>query len=545
MTVTVTLSAPFDMTVVDFEALFDGKGTATLESATQFDTSLGGHNFVFTGTDFHDYYQGVPLFGTVTNYTIDNIVTVTGLNDSLEAITNTGWAFYYDHATVNGSSGNDVLAVGGYTTGFGNGGDDTIDTVYDYATVDGGVGDDIINGYSGEDGLPHDTTALYSDATGGVKVNLTVTTVQDVGGGLGHDTLRFIVNLVGSQFNDRLTGESHDNILDGNGGRDILVGGAGNDTLIAYDATDTISGGPGHDILEYKLDGPLIVDLAATTKSVEDVVGTNDSDVITASSTGVRLEGLDGNDTLTGGAGNDTLYGGHGDDAMDGGGGRNIATYELSHNAVTVDLSITGPQFTGAYAGTDTLTNIQLLFGSAHDDVLTGDSHANVLIGDAGNDILNGGAGNDVLEGGNGQDTLTGGAGADTFIFDRNGFDRYGMRTGTPISTVTAPDLVTDFAAGRDHFEVSYNDKPILPGSVGFVSGALSAATFEHDMDAILTGVGSFDALLITGNSGDRANHVYLVVNVGSLAPDESDKDIVIELGPASHLTSFSASDFI
>ena len=69
---------------------------------------------------------------------------------------------------------------------------------------------------------------------------------------------------------------------------------------------------------------------------------------------------------------------------------------------MTVSLAITAPPRTPIGAGTDTLTSIENLTGSAFDDTLTGDADANVLSGRDGDDTLNGGAGNDTLDGGDG-----------------------------------------------------------------------------------------------------------------------------------------------
>jgi Ca2+-binding RTX toxin-like protein len=59
--------------------------------------------------------------------------------------------------------------------------------------------------------------------------------------------------------------------------------------------------------------------------------------------------------------------------------------------------------------GSDTLTDIENLTGSAFNDVLTGDANANAL---------SGGAGNDTIDGGAGVDTLTGGIGDDAYVVD-------------------------------------------------------------------------------------------------------------------------------
>lgn len=115
--------------------------------------------------------------------------------------------------------------------------------------------------------------------------------------------------------------------------------------------------------------------------------------------------GEDGNDTLIGGAGVDWFEGGAGNDTINGGGGTDRALYSEATSGVTVDLAITGAQDTIG-AGTDTLTGIEELLGSAHDDNLTGDGFVNYLEGGAGNDLMTGGGGNDRIVGGDGSNDV-------------------------------------------------------------------------------------------------------------------------------------------
>ena len=56
------------------------------------------------------------------------------------------------------------------------------------------------------------------------------------GGGLGNDTLSGIENLIGSAYDDFLTGDGNDNVLRASKGHDHLDGGAGNDTADFSDA---------------------------------------------------------------------------------------------------------------------------------------------------------------------------------------------------------------------------------------------------------------------------------------------------------------------
>ena len=73
---------------------------------------------------------------------------------------------------------------------------------------------------------------------------------------------------------------------------------------------------------------------------------------------------------------------------------------------MTVSLAAGGSVSGGDAAG-DTLTSIENLTGSAHDDTLYGDVGANVLHGGGGIDWLVGGGGDDTLEGGPGADTAS------------------------------------------------------------------------------------------------------------------------------------------
>eukprot|EP00456_Euglypha_rotunda_P092554 TRINITY_DN9753_c0_g1_i3.p1 TRINITY_DN9753_c0_g1~~TRINITY_DN9753_c0_g1_i3.p1 ORF type:complete len:157 (-),score=49.37 TRINITY_DN9753_c0_g1_i3:11-481(-) len=111
-------------------------------------------------------------------------------------------------------------------------------------TLIGGLGADLLNGGAGNDvmdGGTHTDTVTYVDATAGVTVSLAISGAQDTGGS-GIDTLIGIERLIGSGFDDGLSGDAGNNYLTGNTGNDILEGGAGN---------DLIDGGAGNDTASY------------------------------------------------------------------------------------------------------------------------------------------------------------------------------------------------------------------------------------------------------------------------------------------------------
>lgn len=163
---------------------------------------------------------------------------------------------------------------------------------------------------------------------------------------------------------------------------------------------------------------------------VDIINGDDDNDIIHGNGSGDLLVGGSGNDSLfgeagvdylNGGTGADTLEGGGDDDTIDGGGLGPVATsavdmvsYLSALSAVTIDLGISGSQNTGAAsAGTDTISNVQGVIGSAFGDTLTASAQGSVLSGDAGVDYLYGASGNDWLLGGADGDWMYGRAGDD------------------------------------------------------------------------------------------------------------------------------------
>jgi Ca2+-binding RTX toxin-like protein len=107
---------------------------------------------------------------------------------------------------------------------------------------DGGAGADAFTGNGGTD------TVTYANATGYVIADMT-TTVGSYGDAAG-DTFATIETLIGSDFNDVMTGGTGNDTLFGGKGTDTLTGGAGNDILVGGLGNDLLSGGLGADIYQ-------------------------------------------------------------------------------------------------------------------------------------------------------------------------------------------------------------------------------------------------------------------------------------------------------
>ena len=134
--------------------------------------------------------------------------------------------------TLNGGAGNDVLIGGdGNDKLYGGDGNDLLI---------GGNGNDLLDGGAGND------TASYAGAGAGVTVSLALAGEQNtIGAGL--DKLVSIENLIGSNYDDKLTGDDHANTLIGGLGNDVLIGGGGDDLLIGGPGNNTLTGGAGSD----------------------------------------------------------------------------------------------------------------------------------------------------------------------------------------------------------------------------------------------------------------------------------------------------------
>jgi Ca2+-binding RTX toxin-like protein len=105
--------------------------------------------------------------------------------------------------------------------------------------LDGGAGADTFIGNGGSDWVS------YRTASTGVVANMQ-STVGSAGDAF-NDTFDTIENLVGSAFNDTLTGDANANSIYGGAETDVLSGAAGSDTINGESGNDYLIGGAGSD----------------------------------------------------------------------------------------------------------------------------------------------------------------------------------------------------------------------------------------------------------------------------------------------------------
>lgn len=357
-------------------------------------------------------------------------------------------------AVADGSDGNDSFVGGsGNDTLYGIGGDDTLIGGAGNDLIRGGSGNDSLDGGDGNDalfgegssfdtlrgGLGNDTldggigTSDLLSEVGDVSFKLTATALT----GLGTDTL---LNLEGAV----LVGGASANRLDASLASipTTLTGGLGNDTIMGGTLSDTLveTGDVNFVLTNSQLTGLGTDTLSGLDSAV--LTGGAGANLIDASgfSKAVTLNGLDGNDTLMGGAAADRIDAGNGNDRISGGAGANTlfggdgidrvvetsnaGVFSVSNSSVVgteteriysfEQAELTGGASANSISVASNFTGPVTLNGGAGNDTLLGNQFGDVLNGDAGNDSLNGGFGDDTLGGGDGNDTLVGHVGNDS-----------------------------------------------------------------------------------------------------------------------------------
>ncbi|ALU88885.1 hypothetical protein Hrubri_1680 [Herbaspirillum rubrisubalbicans M1] len=465
------------------------------------------------------------------------------------------------YASYAGSSAGVTINL---QAGSGSGGDAQGDVLTNIDNVIGSSNNDTFlasanaNKFNGEAGSDTVNYSLSSsaDGTNGVTVDLSA------GSGSGNyaqgDTYINIENVVGSAYNDTITGFAT------TGTRSVLEGGAGADTITA------VNGNRASTFASYAGSGSAVtIDLKNGSGSggdaqgdvlvnIDNVIGSAYNDLFKASTQANNFNGGSGGvdtvsyeydtggvtvdltntlaatgtyaagDTftnianLTGGSGNDTFYASSVANSFDGGGGTNTVNYARSGSTpVVVDLY--HGSGSGGYAAGDTYANIQNVTGSAGSDTFYANSATNVFNGGAGgsdtvsylystgNDItaslVSGGSGGDAsgdsyvgisnLEGSaNVNSTLTGNSGA-------NVLTARGNNTTNSLSGGGA-------SSGTDVFNVvegGHNSVSVGSGSnlINVSAGANSSAGAQSDMVNQNTGNANIDS--INGGAGVTTLH--------------------------------------
>jgi Ca2+-binding RTX toxin-like protein len=430
--------------------LSGGAGNDVLMGGGGADKLVGGD-----GNDTAMYIDLSPAFGVGLTVDLDNLAANTG-----EAALDT----FDSIESVAGTHGNDILRG---TT--------------DVNWLKGGGGNDELEGRGGadflfgDDGIDH---ASYRHSASGLTVNMSDMSLN-TGDALG-DTFDKIEGVIGSAFDDILTGDDFDNSLQGLGGNDQLRGGKGLDKLDGGEGDDKLDGGEGDDTLiasagNDMVDGGLDIDtLVFNVNRADVVVSVSDGDALSFVFAGGKTKAI------------------------------NVEKVQFLDGAFDFaalkPADIIGNKKNNTLAGTNSGENIN---GMKGDDKLFGHGGDDRIDGGKGKDKIDGGAGDDRLTGGydKDKDTLVGGAGKDAFVFLRSVKEKAMM------------DKVLDFNVAEDMIHLDNSAFAALADGA-LAAGALVIGTKALDADDRLIydsakGILSYDA---DGAGGSSAK---FIANIG------------------------------
>ena len=385
----------------------DSADTLTGDGNDNWFFGRGGNDTINGGAGF-DIVTYRPAGGGVSVNLDSGAVSGANGADSLSNIEGVEGSFYND--TLTGANGVDNKL-------WGFGGNDFLGATTGADTIDGGAGSDTLNFFS--------VTGITYGGGVGVGVDLAAR-VADLDRSntfyTGADTTLYSIETVyGTNGNDVLIGGSPDNVPDSTGAlaserfRPDPGGVAGNDTITG---AGDISGTWQATWVDYSNIGTAVtVDLGAGTASgtsigsdsltnVNYAQGGAGSDLLKGGSHGRGASGTFF-EILRGNAGNDTLDGANaGTGGQDASGDRADYSNNNGAQAVVVNLSnatimVNGVQVLAGTAvdgrgGTDTLIDIDQVYGGAGSDYIVGNEFNNNLDGGVGFDTLDGGAGSDT-----------------------------------------------------------------------------------------------------------------------------------------------------
>ena len=296
----------------------DAGGRFAIDGATGAITVADGSLLDYETAASHDITIRVTDGGGLTydeTFTINvanleeaNVVTGTAGDDVLTGTANDESLF--------GLAGNDTISgLGGADSLYGGDGDDTLD---------GGAGADILDGGAGYDIVDYSSALSRVD----IRLDLNQGFFDDAAG----DTYSGIEGAIGGAGGDHIYGQfgsAVDNQFNGGAGDDALYGFEGNDTLIGGAGADVLDGGAGTDTVSYAVGSGNAVTVNLSTglgsgndaqgdtyTDIENVIGSNNDDVLTGDANANVINGGDGNDTIEGLGGGDTLTGGTGNDTF-------------------------------------------------------------------------------------------------------------------------------------------------------------------------------------------------------------------------------------
>ena len=239
------------------DRLLGGSGDDVLVGNTENDTLLGGTGDDdlqgSAGSDTASFEQSAAAVqadlnaGTAAGDGADVLGSIEHLVGSPLGDTLAGNG--QDNSLAGGAGKDLLIGDSGVDTLLGEGGPDELRGGPGADQLSGGRNNDILRGDEDNDTLDGDEdvdTVLFTTATAAVTVDLSIGTAV----GDGVDTVIDVEDVVGSQFDDTITGNAVANLVQGRGGNDDVSGAGGDDELRGNGGDDVLRGGDGNDVLK-------------------------------------------------------------------------------------------------------------------------------------------------------------------------------------------------------------------------------------------------------------------------------------------------------
>ncbi|MCK5944402.1 MAG: hypothetical protein KAI24_20610, partial [Planctomycetes bacterium] len=438
--------------------------------------------------------------------------------------------FAFDGATASAIETPWIYGTAGADTLTGTAGDDHFEALAGDDTITGGAGDDTMFGGAGND------TVSYSDATGPVTVDVTLTNAQDTGGG-GVDRLVGIEGVIGSSYDDtfRLAAPEDGAVytIDGGGGSNTLdLSGFASSAVTFGDGTMTVDlgGGQSFTVAFSAVQTIVLADITATA-----VVGS----LAQSGFSGSHIW-IDGNQTFR----------------LDVAG---AGTVSLAYDAASQSFAITDTTATNA----TTAVTISTLSGTGVAVDVTVDDDLASLTSDADIGSLTLGMNSSI-------DVVTVGDGAGSIA--SVAYTPAGITTpvtyNANIGDLTMADSVAaDLTVNGDLGSITVNK--IGTGATVSVSGDLGAATFlsssgpgalsvggdltsltaNNDLESVIDVAGSVGSMTVAANStatitigGDLDSATFASTTAGSVTAQEVVGTLVFDVGGVDHGGTYSAT---
>ena len=473
------------------DTLLGGAGADVLVGSVGNDLLDGG-----SGDDRVLYYRESGTRAVRVDLAAGTAIDTFGDTDTLRGI-----------ERIFGTAGNDTI-LGSANAEFlrGREGDDSLVGRAGDDTLVGDQGRDTLDGAAGSDQVAY----FLETGTRGVNVDLSTGVAFDTWG--TQDLLRGIERIDGSNADDTIRGADTDDFIFGQRGNDRIEGRGGSDSIVGNAGNDTLIGGPGEDKLFYEFEtGPrgILADLQTgrvvdtwgdidSVSGFERLYGSARADTLMGSAADEYIFGREGNDSIDGRAGDETLIGGAGNDTINGGAGADLVSYAFESGGAGVRVDLAAGTARDTFGDTDTLIDVEYVFGTEHADVLLGSNRDG--------DRLFGGAGDDTIDARDGDNLIFTGAGDDRILVGTTTEDARDTVVIDGRGTKTITGTGAEGTLYAHHLVFALDSAVNVNLATGIATAAGTRVDFTDALHFLEVGGTAFDDVIVGGNP----THDYL-----------------------------------